>query len=531
MLNKAFQVLVRLMLLFKSNAGFNYGLLVIAVVFFVVAVLAPTPRSLVELVSRDCPVGYRLQPGTKTITGSVNTVLKTDLSPQQVAHKAKVMTAVLLTAAFLWATEAIPLGATDLLVGALLYLFAILPFDNIAKAYMKDAVFFIAGVLTIAVGVSRTGLDRRIGVLLLGKIRSLKGFCFVFLPLIALAASFFSEHALMAILVPILVNVYMLICRRYRIKVDRALAVLLILGVCFALNQGGPGSPAAGGRNAIMVGYLQDFGRPISFGQWMLIAMPYVILISLVIGAFMYFALKRKLKIPKVDFGEFFEPEVRRIGKMSRSEALMAVILVCVVALWITSSHRFGLGGPCIFGVVLMLVFRICSWKDIQTHVRFDVVGLYAAACAMGVGLKMTGASLWLAQTIVSSLPKFMQQGDMLLIAVSAFTGTLTNFMSDGATVAAIGPVALSMAQIGNVHVWKVGLACAFSSSFANATIVGTPNNAIAYVGAVDPESGQRLLRLRDFLIYGLPVTLLASVVLWGWAFFGYWKLIPWLFQ
>jgi len=209
----------------------------------------------------------------------------------------------------------------------------------------------------------------------------------------------------------------------------------------------------------------------------------------------------------------------------------MAGILLIVVALWIGASDRFGLGGPCVFGVVLMLIFRIVRWRDIQTNVRFDVVGLYAAACAIGVGLQMTGASLWLAHCIISVLPGFMQQGDMLVVGVSGFSGTLTNFMSDGATVAAIGPVAISMASLGNIHVWKVGLGCAFASSFANATIVGTPNNAIAYVGAVDPRTGKRLLRLRDFLIYGLPVTFLSLILLWTWALLGYWRFLPWLWK
>jgi sodium-dependent dicarboxylate transporter 2/3/5 len=84
------------------------------------------------------------------------------------------------------------------------------------------------------------------------------------------------------------------------------------------------------------------------------------------------------------------------------------------------------------------------------------------------------------------------------------------------------------MAGLANIHLWKVGLACSFSSSFANAMIVGTPNNAIAYVGAVDPKSGERLLRLSDFLVYGIPITLLSWLVLWGIAVFGYWRWLSW---
>ena len=514
--------------LFKRREGFNYGLLLVAAAFFLSVVFAPVPKSLLELVSKENPVGYRLQSGTSTITQSVNKLLKKNYSDEEIARKAMIMTALLFTAAFLWATEAIPLGATDLLVGAILYLFSILPFDDIARAYMKDAVFFIAGVLTIAVGVSATGLDRRISVLLLGRIKSLKAFCFVFLPALSVLAGFFSEHALVAILVPILVRTYVALCEHHQVKVDKGLGLMMMLGICFALNQGGPGSPAAGGRNAVMVGYLNDYGAPISFAQWMLIAMPYVVFVSLGVGAFMYLIVRRKVKVPEMNLAELLKGESSRNGPMTRQEGLMGIILLSVIVLWISASGIFGLGGPCVFGVILMLVLRIITWKDIQTHVRFDVVGLYAAACAMGVGLKMTGASLWLAHSLVDSLPRYMQQGDVLIMAVSAFSGTLTNFMSDGATVAAIGPVALSMAAVGKVHIWKVALACAFSSSFANATIVGTPNNAIAYVGAVDPRTGERMLRLRDFLIYGIPMTIIATLLLWIWAVIGYWKWIPW---
>ena len=78
----------------------------------------------------------------------------------------------------------------------------------------------------------------------------------------------------------------------------------------------------------------------------------------------------------------------------------------------------------------------------------------------------------------------------MLAIGISVLTGTMTNFMSDGATVAALGPIVLPMADLANVHVWKLGLACAFSSSFANFLVVGTPNNAIAFGMGRDPETG-----------------------------------------
>jgi len=107
------------------------------------------------------------------------------------------------------------------------------------------------------------------------------------------------------------------------------------------------------------------------------------------------------------------------------------------------------------------------AWDDIQDGVAFDVVGLYAAACAMGVGLKFTGGALWIANTFVGLLPESISHGDGLVIGVSLLTGVMTNFMSDGATVAALGPIVLPMASLAGISVWKLGLVCVVFFSFA----------------------------------------------------------------
>ena len=214
--------------------------------------------------------------------------------------------------------------------------------------------------------------------------------------------------------------------------------------------------------------------------------------------------------------------------KFGGKEAIMAIILGLLVIAWIVLGEQAGLGGPTLYAVMAMFIFRILRWDDIQEGVAFDVVGLYAAACAMGVSLKFTGGALWLAQTFVGLLPDALTQGDGLVLGVSLLTGIMTNFMSDGATVAALGPIVLPMATLAGVSVWKVGLICSFSSSFANFLVVGTPNNAIVFGMGRDPETGERLLDVMDFVKFGIPVTLLAWLVLWFWAVFGYWKFLTW---
>ena len=222
-------------------------------------------------------------------TDAHGTVSPRPMSEQETARKIRVMVGVLLVAATLWATGALPIGITALLVGALMYVFRIFPPDAIAAAYAKDAVFFIAGVLALSAGIAKTGLDRRIGLLLLGTSRSWTAFLFLFLPLVGVTASFLSEHALVAFIAPILMMVYWTSVRAAGIAQDRALAVMLILGLCFAANQGGPGSPAAGGRNAVMIGILSDYGSAPTFGEWVKYGLPFVPVMALVIATYFFF--------------------------------------------------------------------------------------------------------------------------------------------------------------------------------------------------------------------------------------------------
>lgn len=523
--------------------------LVLGAAIFAAIVVAPPPQSMLRLLSTpksgertDTVAGYsdyskmkigdtiatqyskankRMQK-VKATDGSVTEI---PLKPYKVAQSAKVMLAILCIAAVFWATGALPMGVTAFLVGFLMYVFQVFPPDVVAKSYAKDSVIFIMGVLALSVGIAKTGLDRRIALLLLGTSRSISAFLFIFCPLLGITASFISEHALVAFIAPILLIVYFSAKKSAGIGKDPALVVLLLLALNFVGNQGGPGSPAAGGRNAVMIGILSDYGIAPTFGQWMKYGFPFVPVMALTIASYFFFVVRPKVRIKDLDIAEIVKKEAGKLGKMTRKEMITAAILFAVVVLWITESNYLGMGGPVLFGIVALTAFRIMNWRDIN-RISWDVVALYAGATAMGVGLASTGAALWLAQSAVNALPDFMSRGEGLALAASLITGVVTNFMSDGATVSAIGPITVPMASVADTHPWMVGLATAFASSFANCLVIGTPNNAIVYALAKDPDTGEQLVTLGDFLKHGIIVTLLAFGVLWGWVIFGYWRFV-----
>ena len=405
------------------------GVIILGALLFAAIALVPTPEKLKALLTSEKTgkIGenvagyseYRKMENGQTISDyyskkagwyqevkqAEGMVSKVPLSGDQVAFRAKVMTGILVMAALFWATGAIPIGITALLVGAMMYFFGVLPPDLVAKAYAKDSVIFIFGVLAIAAAISKTGLDRRIGMVLLGRSSSLPKFTFIFAPLLAMTASFLSEHALVAFLAPILLLAYLATIRSAGLAKDKSLVVMMMLLLTYSGNLGGPGSPAAGGRNAVMIGILADYGVAPSFGTWVMMGFPFVPVMALVIAGYFYIAFRNKIQVKNLDIAAQVRRESEKIGKMTQDEYRAAGVLILLVVLWTTLSSRFGMGGPALLCIVLLNILGILRWRDIN-RINWDVVALYGAATAMGYGLATTGAALWLADSFVSVLPR-----------------------------------------------------------------------------------------------------------------------------
>ncbi len=444
------------------------------------------------------------------------------LSARGAARKSHVMIGLILMAALFWATGAMPIGITALVVAVIMYATGIMTPDQIVMSFAKDSVLFIFGVLVMSRVISGTGLDRRIGLLLLGPMHDLPRLMFLFLPIFALTCSFISGSVLIAFMMPLFVLVHARISEEHGGKTMRPLLVMFALMLCFSANMGGPGSPAAGGRNAIMVGILADYGHAPTFAQWMVYGMPFVPVATLAVALYFFFMFRKKIGVAKLDAASIVRRESERIGPMTRDEYVAAAVLLGVIVLWVTSSGRLGMGGPVVIGLVVLNLLGVMKWSEVA-KIHWEVVFLYAGASAIGKGLALTGGAMYLADAFVQAMPDAWLAGAGLPIAASLLTGLITNFMSDGATVAALGPITVPMAQAGGLHPWVVGFSTAFSSSFAHLLIIGTPSNALVYAMSKDPLTGRQLVTQKDFLKHGSAVLAISFVVLWLWTFLGYW--------
>ncbi|MDP8228025.1 MAG: SLC13 family permease [Candidatus Electryoneaceae bacterium] len=525
------------------------GVIILGLLIFSVIVLLPVPQRMINLVSapktdsvQDPHLGYEsyaeLKIGdsiadhyAKTYEIGRETVVDDDdvkiykMTVDQSTIRIKVMLGILIVGVIFWATEAIPIGITALLIGLVMCLTGIMRPNDIARAYAKDSVFFIFGLLALSKIIVKTGLDRRIGLWLLRPAKSLPGLLFIFLPLMALVCAFISEQVLVAFMMPMIILIYSTSVRQEGLKKDRALAVTLVLSICFAANCAGPGSPAAGFHNALLIGIMEDYGIEPSFYQWIKYGLPFVPVMALVIGAYFFVALRFKVKVKELDIASIVQNGREVIGPMSKKEFRTVAVILGMVLLWIFTSDTIGLSCPIILALVSLYILKILKWKDIAA-IHWGVVLLYASACALAKGLSVTGGALYIADQFLALLPDFIDTGEELAISLSLFAGIMTNFMSDGSVVTTLAPIALPVAASTGTHPWMIGFAIAFASSFAHILIISTPNNAIAYALAKDPVTGEQLVTKTDFLKHGFAILILSFVVLWIFMIFIYWHWI-----
>ena len=490
----------------EQSGGFakttNFKWLAMGIAVFILLALMPTPESMLTK--------------AKELFGG-------DLSPAAVAQKAynmKIIIALLGACTVFFATEAIPMPAVALIIGLVQLFFGITEPSRVVQTYAHDAVWFIAGSLAIGSTLVKYGLDKRIGMLVVrlsgNKTRN------IVLGLIlgtAIPSAFINEASIAPMYVPIALALYTLTNKTIPAP---NLGKLLMISIAVGCMVGAPMSPTGGARNAIMIGFLEDYVSPnISFFEWMRMGVFYTVIMSIVMAFLLPLLFKPEVKdlsgaVDKLKL------DLEKHGKMTREQWLVGAIMILIIFMWITDKSvtasilgfPLGLGGVAIAGSVLYMLLGLTSWQDYEKNVSWGVIILYAGAISLGAVFKSSVAAKWLADILIAIMANFgVSSGLPLIIFVILIGALLTNLMSAGATVAVIGPVVLEMAQASDTNAILVGVGLAISTSLAYWLVIGTPASSIVYA------SGQ--IEAKDFIrmaTFAWPVALVvmfAMVIFW----------------
>lgn len=490
-------------------------------IFILVGFVLPAPDSVVEVIQKY---------------GFVEKMEQWEIahSAQEAARKTMIVLGIIPMAVIFFATEAIPIGLTGILMPVLAYFLHLMPKQMIGKSFAGDAPMFLLGVLAMGVAVVDVGLHKRLAAWLLGWTRGFLIPIFVLCISMSVVGSFISAHAMCAFMTPVMAAVYFGAVKANsppgELVHDPALAKFLLFTLCFALNVGGVGSPAAGGRNVIMMGFWSEYNVPMDFFTWMKYGFPIVPVLGVVVAVYMLALFGRKIKTRDLTPGLVaIKEETRRMGKMTYAEYVTFGMLLLILALWILGGEELGLGGPSLLALLIPVIFKTTEWKKILNGISWDAWFMYCGALTLGALLKESGAALWLAKSFLNILGGVgMDDGFGLWVGLSGLSGLMTNFMSDAGTTALLGPIVIPMGiMTGNpAEPWATGLGVAFATSFAHFLIVGTPNNAIVYGLGVYPDTGEKMIHPMDFVKYGFFLFILSMLVVWVVGFLGVYNIV-----
>ena len=399
--------------------------------------------------------------------------------------------AIFALAALMWMFEILPTWATSVTVIVVL-LFTIsdscplflrnvagdpaemgtfVSYKSILAAFADPTIMLFLGGFILAIAATKVGLDVQLAKVLLKPFGTKPKFVLLgFLMVIGLFSMFMSNTATAAMMLTFLAPVLRTLPQNERGTAGLALAIPI------AANLGGIGTPIGTPPNAIALGYLNEtMHQTIGFGEWMIIMVPYVIIMLL-------FAWVLLLKLFPFQ-SKSIELKIETTRKPDAKTYIVWATFAVTILLWVLDRYT----GVNANVVAMIPVGVFCATgvitKDDLKDIDWSVLWMVAGGFALGVALNKTG----LAENLVQAIP-FASFKPLVILILSGLLGyAISNFISHSAAASLLVPILSAVGvgmgdmldPIGGVKALLVGVA--LSTSVAMLFPISTPPNAIAH--------------------------------------------------
>lgn len=417
------------------------------------------------------------------------------------------MLAIFLLAIVFWITEPIPLTATAVLViflevilvsqGAIVdpgagdpaLAEASLPAASYFAALANPVIILFLGGFMIAHGAEKYGLDKNLASVMLRPFSDNARATTAGLMIItALLSMFMSNTAttatMFAVVAPIL-----------RGLPEGKARAGVALSIPLAANVGGIGTPVGTPPNAIAIGALAERGITVSFVDWMIMAIPFMLVILFFSWLFLSFVFLPKDVTIKVEMDSNWD--------RSTNAKIFYAIAGLTILLWMTEPlHGVSSNTVGFFPVVALLCLKVMAGADIKA-LDWPVLWLVSGGIALGTGVGATGLDEWL----VSSVP-WESLGGVAIVAILGLIGFgMANVISHSAAANLLVPLAVSLAvSLDGINTITVAVVVAIACSLGMSMPISTPPNAIAY------STGE--IKISEMALLGMVVGTVATLLL-----------------
>jgi len=412
--------------------------------------------------------------------------------------------AITLLCAIWWVAETIPIPITALLPLAVFPLVGVLTPNQVGQAYGSPLILLYLGGFMLSMAMEKSGAHRRLA---LGMVNLFggggRGLVFGFMTASAMLSMWISNTATSLMLLPIA------IATLENAKSER-LKIALLLGVAFACNVGGIGTPVGTPPNLIfMQVYQETTGTALGFVDWMRWGIPVVIVFLPIIGLW----LTRNLST-----GETLE--LPAVGEWRTEERRTLIVFALTALAWITRNDPFGgwsawLDLPqandasvALLAVVVMFIVpngrgeRLLDWES-AVRIPWGILILFGGGICIASAFVSSGIS----QIIGEALATLSGVHILLLLVTICLSVTfLTEITSNTATTALMMPV-LAAAGVGAaIDPRLLMVPAAMSASCAFMLPVATGPNAVIFSSGLVP--------IKAMVREGFGLNLMGAVVI-----------------
>ena len=439
--------------------------------------------------------------------------------------------AIALWMAIWWMTEAVPLAATALLPIMMFPLLGLGSMATTAPQYAHPLIFLFLGGFLMARAVNVWGLDHRLALGVMAVMGTSPSRVIAGIMLVtAFLSMWVSNTATSMVMLPIGLSIIATI-NQFQNADSQDYGPALLLGIAYAATIGGMGTIIGTPPNAFFAAFMaENYGIEISFGRWMLIGVPLLMMLLPLTWVLLTRVVFRVGRETSVQLTNMITEQLTRLAPISNAERMIAGLLLLVAALWIfrplLNATFPGLHltdpGIAMIGAVLMFILpadfkmsrRLLSWKD-ASGIRWDVLILFGGGLALASAIETSGLAAWIGAhlTELGALPQIL-----LLLAIGLLIVFVGEVASNTAMAAVFLPIVGATAMSMGEPVMAFTLPVVLFATLGFMLPVATPPNAVVFgSGALEMRHMLKAGLILD--IIGILVVILSILTIGRWIF------------